>query len=75
VLFGSRARGDARPDSDLDIMVEMETDKPFYERMVEVDKVFGLRSWPMDLVVYSRELMAVSYRVRDAILPLLTRAK
>jgi predicted nucleotidyltransferase len=28
VLFGSRARGSAAPDSDYDIMVEMETDLP-----------------------------------------------
>src|SRR5881392_700700 len=26
ILFGSRARGDARPDSDFDIVVEMEFD-------------------------------------------------
>lgn len=32
VMFGSRARGDTRPDSDLDLTVEMETDDPPAQR-------------------------------------------
>jgi uncharacterized protein len=28
-IFGSRARGDARPDSDLDVLVEVNDDAPF----------------------------------------------
>jgi uncharacterized protein len=28
-IFGSRSRGDARPDSDLDVLVEVESDKRF----------------------------------------------
>ncbi len=28
-LFGSRARGDNRPDSDIDVLIEVEPDAPF----------------------------------------------
>ena len=53
VLFGSRARGEARSDSDLDLFVEMETDRRPPERAVEVASIFGLRTWPLDVVVYT----------------------
>ncbi len=55
VLFGSHARGDADPESDLDLFIEMESDKRPPERDIEVDEVFGLRDWPMDLFVYTPE--------------------
>lgn len=32
VLFGSWARGDARPDSDLDLLIVEESDQPRYRR-------------------------------------------
>ncbi|MDP1591073.1 MAG: nucleotidyltransferase domain-containing protein [Prosthecobacter sp.] len=55
MVFGSHARGDARPDSDLDLFVEMDTLRRPPERAIEVSEVFGLRSWPMDIVVYTPE--------------------
>ena len=55
VLFGSHARGDADPESDLDLFIEMESTKKPPERDIEVDEVFGLRDWPMDLFVYTPE--------------------
>lgn len=51
ILFGSRARGDARPDSDIDLLVEMESEKGFYQRGAEVEMLFANRLWSMDLIV------------------------
>jgi predicted nucleotidyltransferase len=55
ILFGSRARDEARPDSDIDLLVEMESDKSFYERGAEVDMLFANRRWSMDLIVLTPE--------------------
>ncbi|MEY4704847.1 MAG: hypothetical protein RL042_1049 [Nitrospirota bacterium] len=55
MVFGSHARGDAGPDSDLDLFVEMETPRRPPDRAIEVSEIFGLRSWPMDIVVYTPE--------------------
>ena len=53
VLFGSRARGDAGPQSDVDIMVEMESDLRAPRRAMEIDKLFRGRRWAMDVFVYT----------------------
>lgn len=64
VLFGSRARGDARPDSDIDLMVEMESPLKRGPRTIEVLKLFGIRPWGMDVVVYTpEEVMQLHGRV------------
>jgi uncharacterized protein len=52
IAFGSYARGEQRPDSDLDLIIEMETDKPFYERGLGIVGLFRDRKWAMDLLVY-----------------------
>jgi predicted nucleotidyltransferase len=55
VLFGSHARGDAGSDSDLDLFIEMQTSRRPPERAIEVSAAFGLRPWPLDVVVYTPE--------------------
>ncbi len=55
VVFGSHARGEAGPDSDLDLFIEMETDQRPPERAIAVSSIFGLRTWPLDVVVYTPE--------------------
>jgi predicted nucleotidyltransferase len=53
VVFGSHARGDAGSGSDLDLFIEMETPRRPPDRAIEISEVFGLRPWPMDIVVYT----------------------
>ncbi len=53
ILFGSRARGNHRPDSDLDLFIEMETPDRPHERAVKIRSAFGLYRQPMDIVVYT----------------------
>ena len=53
VLFGSQARGDAGPDSDLDLMIEMETALRPIARAIAVGRLFLDREWPLDVVVYT----------------------
>src|SRR3954453_5498326 len=51
-LFGSRARGDARPDSDTDIMVEFDPDAPVgvYEYVGIKEYIASLLGGSVDVV-------------------------
>ncbi|HET6400887.1 MAG TPA: nucleotidyltransferase domain-containing protein [Candidatus Kapabacteria bacterium] len=53
ILFGSRARGDYHADSDIDLLVEMESDEKPWERRVKIGSLFLNRWWPMDILVYT----------------------
>lgn len=58
ILFGSHARGDARPDSDIDLMViEQEPFSAQRSRRAEYTKLSkALREFPsaLDILLYSR---------------------
>ena len=71
VLFGSHARGEAKPDSDVDIFIEMETDARPPDRAVEVSSAFGLRPWSMDVVVYTPEEVARLRGIHGTLLSLI----
>jgi predicted nucleotidyltransferase len=51
-LFGSRARGDDRPDSDIDIMIEIEPEAlmSVYDYVGLKDYIAGLFEGPVDVV-------------------------
>lgn len=55
MIFGSHARGEAGPDSDLDLFIEMDTLHRPPDRAIAISEGFGLRSWPLDIVVYTPE--------------------
>jgi HEPN domain-containing protein/predicted nucleotidyltransferase len=59
ILFGSRARGDAQPDSDYDLLVEFETPLGYNDAVNEVHRAFrGVHSAVDILVRKPRELEA-----------------
>jgi len=58
ILFGSYARGEAKPDSDLDLFVELDFPLPGRSRSSQIKRVFDPYPCPMDIVVYSPEEVA-----------------
>lgn len=51
VLFGSHARGDAGPDSDIDLFVEMESDLSPRDRRLALRRLLDDEGYPIDVVV------------------------
>ena len=57
ILFGSRARGDIRPDSDIDILVvsDREKDLPRHKRGQNVRLKLAGISAPLDILFYTHD--------------------
>jgi HEPN domain-containing protein/predicted nucleotidyltransferase len=53
VLFGSRARGDGRPDSDADLLIVKDTPRRPIDRRIEVERILLDRTFPLDVLVYT----------------------
>jgi len=53
VLFGSRARGDHRTDSDVDLLVIQETVEPRYRRSVPIRRAIVGLIPSKDVIVYT----------------------
>jgi predicted nucleotidyltransferase len=55
ILFGSRARGSARPDSDFDLVVIKNSDEPGYRRDASLYLALAGLNAPVDVIVYTPE--------------------
>lgn len=51
ILFGSYAYGKTTTDSDVDLLVIMETELPSAERQRQISRVLRPRRLPMDIIV------------------------
>jgi uncharacterized protein len=50
ILFGSRARGDARPDSDIDLLIIKDTPEPGYRRAIPAYRALSGMRVPKDII-------------------------
>jgi predicted nucleotidyltransferase len=66
VLFGSRARGDAHPGSDIDLLVIAESEESRHRRSIPLYGVLSDIFVPMDIVVYSPQEIQEWSGVRQA---------
>jgi predicted nucleotidyltransferase len=66
ILFGSRARREARPESDVDLLVIAKSTEPRYRRSVPLYGVLSDILAPMDILVYSPEEVDEWSEVRQA---------
>ena len=62
VVFGSYARGEAGPDSDLDLFIEMESSLRPPERGIAVRRVLRNVRFPLDVFVYTPKEVADARR-------------
>jgi uncharacterized protein len=55
ILFGSRARGNARPDSDIDLLVIQDSSVPGHRRDAALYLALAGLNAPVDLITYTPE--------------------
>lgn len=55
ILFGSHARGQADPDSDVDLLVVMPVEGSKRQKATEIDGALADRTIPLDLIVVTPE--------------------
>jgi len=66
VLFGSRARGDARRDSDYDLLVIESSDLPRYRRATQYRRALAGLGLAKDIVVWTPQEVAEWRNVPNA---------
>ncbi|MCZ6676163.1 MAG: nucleotidyltransferase domain-containing protein [Candidatus Poribacteria bacterium] len=55
ILFGSYADGKPNANSDVDLLVVMDSNEPMTQRAIRVAEVAQVRFLPMDILVYTRD--------------------
>ena len=76
ILFGSYAYGDPSPDSDLDILVIMNTKERPAERVLAISRLLRPRPFPMDILVRTPSEIAAALEQRDSFIQeILARGK
>ena len=66
IVFGSCARGEAGDDSDLDLLVIKDSDKPEVERIREVSRLLRPRPCALDILVKTPTEIEQRLAIRDS---------
>jgi predicted nucleotidyltransferase len=66
ILFGSQARGDARPNSDFDVLVIKSCDEPRYRRSIPLYVALADLPVEVEVMVYTPEEIAEWSQVPQA---------
>jgi len=68
ILFGSYAQGKPTPDSDVDLLIVMESNERPSERRRAVSRLFRERPFPMDIIVRTPQEMKRSLERVDPLI-------
>lgn len=60
-LYGSRARGDAEEDSDIDVLVVLRECKDFWEELRRIDPIAGAISLEYDVLISTIPALEEAY--------------
>jgi len=66
-LFGSRARGTARDDSDIDLLIIADMEGPYRERNLAIRRLFPKRNFGMDVFVFKPDEFERQKRVANTL--------
>jgi DNA polymerase sigma len=65
ILFGSHARGDAKPDSDVDLLVIMDSGQHPSRTAAEITNRVHPRNYGFDLIVRSPQMVRTRLQMND----------
>lgn len=68
ILFGSYAWGIPGPDSDVDLFIIKNDNKPSLEMMREVNRIFAERNFALDVLVYTPDQLKRRSEIGDPFL-------
>ena len=76
ILFGSFAYGRPTPDSDVDLLVIMESDLRPHARVIQISEILSPRPFPVDIIVRTPSEVAERVAKRDSFfLEIMTKGK
>ncbi|MCG2689698.1 nucleotidyltransferase domain-containing protein [Candidatus Parcubacteria bacterium] len=65
ILYGSRARGDNREDSDIDLLIVKKTKKQYFDRMGDIQKLLYKKEYFLDPNEFIRGLDLIVYTPQE----------